>query len=214
MNKIVAFRLIDDDLAEYCEVEKEVRNNEFSFHGTCGMVMKEDYLERLVDDYWNDIDVEEEWGYLWEERGHEIPVRPNRDDFDNEGEYIKVLQDYNDEMDEYYANKSIFFEDLEEDLRRQEFPYERHIDFGDYVFTVESYGQIDMTLCKPENDLISTSGENELKALCMLREACHMKPFNERDNDRINKLLDKFPNAGEFIERLEMLSEVEFEEED
>ncbi|GAH03983.1 unnamed protein product, partial [marine sediment metagenome] len=62
--------------------------------GHCGMITTRDDLDKMVDDYWKHTDVEDEFGYLADEK-------------DLTGEERKG-----------------FLETVERELREQDFPYE------------------------------------------------------------------------------------------
>ncbi|MCK4668184.1 hypothetical protein KAU33_15645 [Candidatus Dependentiae bacterium] len=149
---------------EFMEIKMEISNtgkkgregNQISMSGTEGEIMKTDDFEKRVEDYWEETDMEEEYGYVADES---IGEEPSEDEIDakmpedapsmdeDEDAYVDAYEiAYKEAMEDHKEKREEYLESLKHDLQQGDHPFERHdeqlINGEFYVLTSHSGGQV------------------------------------------------------------------------
>jgi len=159
---------------EFMEIEMKISKtgkiNEVSMSGTEGEIMKTDVLEKKVKEYWEDVDLESEYGYLADDV---IGEEPDEDDIDKEMSWDAPdygEKGYEEARDEAYEDaktalqerRDDYLEAIKTESIESYYPWEWHnekrINNEFYMLTAHSGGQVldrakDYTSVIPESDL-------------------------------------------------------------
>lgn len=174
---------------EFMEIKMEISNtgkgikkgNQISMSGTEGEIMKTSVLEERVEEYWENINMEDEYGYVAD---GSIGEEPSEDEVEakmplntpsmeeDEDKYVDAYEiAYDEAMEVHKEKRKEFLDRLMSDLKSEDYPFERHaekyINGEFYTLTSHSGGQVldrakDYTPVIPESDLdfIIESWEN------------------------------------------------------
>lgn len=149
---------------EFMEIKIEASNtgkkgregNQVSMSGTEGEIMKTDDFEKKVEEYWEETDMEEEYGYLADES---IGEEPSEDEVnaklpegtpsmeEDEDAYEDAYEiAYEEAMEDHKKKREDYLESLKRDLQQEDHPFERHdeqlINGEFYMLTSHSGGQV------------------------------------------------------------------------
>ena len=144
----------------FMEIEMRITNrkgkNKVSMSGTEGEIMKTDDLEKRVEEHWENVDMEDDYGYMADEAIGEEPSDEDiygkmsidaPDEEEDEDAYIEAYDAAREEaMEEHQEKREEYLESLERDLKDDNYPFEVHreefINGGFYALTTDSVGQI------------------------------------------------------------------------
>ena len=164
------------DFVQFMEIEMRITNekgkNEVSMSGIEGEVMKTDDLEKRVEDYWENVDMEEDYGYMADEAVGEEPSdddvyakmpddTPDPDE-DEDAHNEAYDEAYEEAMDDFKDKREEYLDSLERDLKNDNHPFDVHqeefVNSVFYTLTLEGCGQVldrakDHIPIIPESDL-------------------------------------------------------------
>ena len=166
----------DSGYVQVMEIEMRITNkrgkNQVSMSGTEGEIMKTDVLEKRVEEHWENVDLEDEYGYIADDV---IGKEPSEEDIyakmpadapDEDEDEDAYIDAYNaareDAMEEHQEKREEYLDSLERDLKDNNHPFEVHkeerINNEFYSLTVDSCGQVldrarDYTPVIPAEDL-------------------------------------------------------------
>ncbi|MCK5013679.1 MAG: hypothetical protein KAS66_07655, partial [Candidatus Omnitrophica bacterium] len=166
----------EDGYVRFMEIEMRITNrrgkNQVSMSGTEGEIMKTDVLEKRVEEHWENVDMEDEYGHMadsviGEEPSDEdvygkMPIdAPDKDE--DEDAYNEAYNEaYDEAMEDLKEKRKDYLDGLERDLKDENHPFEVHqeerIDGEFYTMTSEAGGQVldravDYTPIIPAEDL-------------------------------------------------------------
>jgi len=217
--RVVAVEYFDqehkDSGGAYCSVQAMFREDddgvvEASFVGACGTFVTERELGLMKEEYWQSVDIEDEYNYMWEEHAKTYnitePEEPEKPENGlKELFYDDDMRRFQEQVENYKALKRLYFDDLERQLGEDDFPYEVLTREGDYAFTTEGVGQIKNNFCKSNSTYKATTDADWLlDSVCAMWDAWHGKEVSEDQTDKIQRLMPLFPTFEEFAKQLEV----------
>ena len=148
------------DQSDYMQLEIKIKNtgehNEISMSGSEGEIMKTDTLEKRIEDYWTNIDLEDEFGYMAdesigeepseEEIESEMPIgTPTMDE--DEDAYVDAYEiAYDTAMENHKEKREEYLESIKDELSTSSYPWEFHdeerVNGEFYTMTLHSCGQV------------------------------------------------------------------------
>ena len=145
---------------QFMEIEMRITNNrgenEVSMSGTEGEIMKNDDLEKRVEEYWENVDMEEDYGYVaddvigkepsYDDVYAKMPADTPDVDEDEDAHNEAYNEAYNEAMDDFKDKREEYLDSLERDLKDDNHPFDVHkeerIDSEFYTMTTEGCGQV------------------------------------------------------------------------
>ena len=166
----------EDDYVRFMEIEMRITNrkgkNKVSMSGTEGEIMKTDDLEERVEEHWENVDLEDEYGYMADEViGKEpsdedvydkMPIDAPDKDKDEDAYNEAYNEAYDEAMEDLKEKREEYLESVERDLKGDNHPFEVHkeefINDEFYSLTIDACGQVldrarDYTPVIPAEDL-------------------------------------------------------------
>ena len=176
-DRVVSERVVTYDPKDkrYCSLELNRRGDSLTISGTCGTVLTRKAVDKQVEDYWHNMDVEDEYGYLADEQELEDKEERER-----------------------------FFQNLERDLKEDDYPFEISKEFwnseikDDVVFDVDSAGQVDDDVCK--SGIKTVGNPMHLAAICNIWKKHHLETTDEIVHKQARDLFKSFPEIEKFAD--------------
>lgn len=168
--RVVSFNPED---SRYCGLELSRYGKQLTISGSCGTVTTRKNLDNQVKEYWEDKDLEDEWGYMADEQG-----------ITDKDERKRMLQS------------------LANQLQQEDYPFEVHEEIyipeihDDVVFDVDSGGQVDSEVCRRGVNAVGSA--IHLESICKIWNKYHLKDTPNTIHKQAKDLLNSFPSYDKF----------------
>jgi len=203
--------LIAHDKENVAEIEIEIKDKKLSISGTIGDFIQEDKLNNLVYDYWYNINLEDEFGYMADDI---IGSEPSEDDIesyiddsiivwaDNEIDYTDEYQNAYDEAydkayDDLKEKRLEYLEGLKEELIEDSYPFEVYNWYNDYVMTLHTCGQCDDEI----REMIPLIDQGDFNYIMDMWTQNHLKEITPEIEKNLNSIMNRY-NETQIIDKL------------
>lgn len=160
---------------EIAEVEIRINNDRLTISGTIGQFLHEDNLYDNIEDFWDEINLESEFGYMADDQ-------------------VNIYELNEDEIEDERAE---YLEGLKQELKDNHYPYEIHKWFSFWVMTCECVGQ-----CKEEiKNMIPIINKSDFEVIMSFWEKDHLKEISSINQKLLVHIMKKY-DQDEIIDKL------------
>lgn len=204
---LVAYSKNENRIAD---IKITIKDKKLSICGTIGMFTSEDNLNDLVNDYWDGLDLESEYGYLCDDV---IGTEPDDYDIDSFIDHDSLPdindEDYDDAYDDAYdeaygkaneilqTQRSEYLESLKTDLMNESYPYEIYRYIDDYVMTLDTCGQCDDEI----RNMMPVIDSGNFNFIMSVWKKYHLKKITPEIEDTLRSIMNRY-NESQIVSKL------------